>query len=85
MTDYCECGGIGPYRCEWCKQKEELIAAKKDIATLMTDFCNEHAKVERLREALAEMVRCFDHDFEVNVIDAAVDDAKQALVDTVDK
>jgi len=37
------------------KTESQLTAANKDIATLMTDFGNEHAKVEKLREA-ADMV-----------------------------
>jgi len=42
----------------------------------------ERDRVEKLRGALAEMVRCFEHDFEVNVIDAAVEQAGKTLTDT---
>jgi len=31
VTDYCECGGIGPYRCDWCKQKDQLTVCVKEL------------------------------------------------------
>jgi len=59
MTDYCECGGIGPYRCDWCKQKAELTAAKGEIGKLRerwnkaTDFGEK--QLARREELIAKL------------------------------
>jgi len=46
MTSYCECGGIGPHRCDWCKQQEELTDAKKEIERL-TDAQNQIIHIDQ--------------------------------------